>query len=713
MAGAVEITVRLTLLSDMCCGTGESGGKQADILTATDDHGLPIIPGKRLKNLLRSSAEIVAFDRQRHLISGLFGEPGGESRGRLRFAKAELVGAKDIKDYIIEKRATPEPIEPQQATDAFTRIRNNTAIAPTGIAQEHSLRSLQVVNRSNADGVPTVFQFRISADDLSQEEVLLIENSVKALRHVGLSKSRGLGEIICEATIETVERPQPQQRPGTEADEGTITVSYRINLLQDVVLSGGSGEALDYFPGSMLQGAFARYTADAAALSEHVLNNTRFGNAYINIGTTEGSTPAKPMPFSMVKEKNIDVRGEVYPIYDLAYGDAPKAQYVPISGYYFEEGNKLYNRKIQTGFSFHNSRPTTAQGKQFYSLRQILAGQSFSGTISASRKAIEHFRMVLEERRNQFVFGSSGNGGYGLCELVLDTGEENRAPLKLATLSDSVIVEFVSDVIFIDEFGNNSVDIQALLAYLLANESLGFTFDQARGKCFTKTTTVGGYNSHWQLPKRQFAAFRKGSILVLEGCRSAPGRAVNKNQWFGYLQNEGYGQITIHNNELGQCKVLTCEQDGEVANNEPVQGDAFVMSPSVEAFVRALSYSKARLAVQRAALKEANAGGLGNAQKSMISRLLNTYQSAVKAVNDDALVNTFKAIAIDNLIGDDEDEGMTRGALDIIIGSYQSEIDKHEAGAGVAFSAREKDRLFEEFILGYLKSARVSGNGRG
>jgi len=82
----------ITLLSDMCCGTGEGDGINLDTTTAFDEMGLPFIPAKRLKGLLRESAEFLADYHPRYdsqVVTRLFGGPNGES-GAIRLDNAVI-----------------------------------------------------------------------------------------------------------------------------------------------------------------------------------------------------------------------------------------------------------------------------------------------------------------------------------------------------------------------------------------------------------------------------------------------------------------------------------------------------------------------------------------------------------------------------------------------------------------------------------------------
>ena len=49
----------ITLRSDLCPGNGESLGNRVDAEICTDAVGLPVLPARRLKGVLRQSADFL------------------------------------------------------------------------------------------------------------------------------------------------------------------------------------------------------------------------------------------------------------------------------------------------------------------------------------------------------------------------------------------------------------------------------------------------------------------------------------------------------------------------------------------------------------------------------------------------------------------------------------------------------------------------------
>ena len=82
--------------------------------------------------------------------------------------------------------------------DSLTDIRYATKInRETGTSQDHSLRSMRVLNK----GV-TFYSDIYSDEKLNEDELGLLICGVKGLKHLGTLRSRGKGEVRCTLKID-------------------------------------------------------------------------------------------------------------------------------------------------------------------------------------------------------------------------------------------------------------------------------------------------------------------------------------------------------------------------------------------------------------------------------------------------------------------------------------------------------------------------------
>lgn len=545
--------IEITLRSDLCCGTGEANGVAVDQVTATDQLGLPVIPGKRLKGLLREQADIVATAP---MVDALFGR-AGESQGKLVFSDARVEGYDELLRLIKEEQDPPARV-----ARAFTITRTQTRVDADGVAADSSLRTIELVRRCDAEGEPTRFRCRVLAQGINQDEREAFRDAVRCLRAIGLGKTRGLGEVSCKASWQRAGQLNDSGTTVRTADDGAdeLVVPYRIRLLSDAVLQGGPAGPLDYVPGSALQGVFAREFSqrDPAFFQAHVLRNTRFSNAYPDLAETPGGEgiPSEPVPRTWRTMKNASalVPNGALPLYDAATGYRPEkpVQQVALSGY-AAMGNCTLVGGPDASLSFHSSSRSSRQGQQFYSMRSLNAGQSFSGTITAVPEAIEAFRAAVARHGGRFALGTATHAGYGACAIEIGLKAKQTRTVYLRA-GERVAIRLASDLAYVDGQGNNVCDVDSLARWLSGSGALGFPFRAELGaspedcQAYMGEVVVGGFNSHWRLPKRQLIAFAKGSVLIVTVCTGPDGISeyeVPATAWVGLMQTEGFGQVRV------------------------------------------------------------------------------------------------------------------------------------------------------------------------
>lgn len=502
------IDFKLKLLSDMCCGNGEGNGIDVDTCAYFSDLGLPEIPGRRFKGLLREKAELLETEGfcPKGTCDILFGSCGG-LKSKMQVANLRIENVFEIEKAV----ATYDPAEVRKA---FVTKRVQTAINKAGVAIDNSLRTIETVTKG------TVFDGKIRLTDASEEELAVIETALKLLRNIGLNKNRGFGEVSIYDIKKTEDsiREYSYQKAGQE-----VKLEYRITLLSDLVLFGNSSmQTPDYIPGTSVMGAFAGMLQSIESFDTLFFDDLCFENAYIH--------GAQPIPLSVVMQKNS--KNET--IFNLADGYEKKdaVQYVPVNGYYSADDREYAKYETDSGLEYHINR----HNEDLYLLHTLKKGQTFIGVIYASESAAELLQKVVSDRNGRITIGASSGAQYGQCYIELSKTFEK----EIARKGDDVIVELISDAIILDEYGNNTVDPQYLVNEI--KETLGF--DCVDTHVYSKTATVGGYNAKWGMPKRQYEAFVKGTTVVLKGCTEK-----NVAEYFriGLETNSGYGYIHIRN----------------------------------------------------------------------------------------------------------------------------------------------------------------------
>lgn len=184
-----HVICRIELYSDWHCGAGISSGADLDLLTVKDRNGLPYIPGKTLKGLLKDAASALADCGActPQFIEAVFGkEAVDKEQVRAEHSKS---GACVFSDATLSERAQKGIVDGNGAKLLFRKIAS-TAIDDNGQAKDHSLRKTETA-------VPmTLFAEIRNIPDGCEEQ---LEKSMKYIKRLGSGRNRGLGR--CDITM--------------------------------------------------------------------------------------------------------------------------------------------------------------------------------------------------------------------------------------------------------------------------------------------------------------------------------------------------------------------------------------------------------------------------------------------------------------------------------------------------------------------------------
>ena len=134
----MDIRYKVEFHADWHCGSGLAAGADVDALVVKDKDGLPFIPGKTLKGLLREAIEEIRGFQSKERDSlfdeslGFFKDKVEMKRGVAFFSNAEL------------SQEEKEAIVGSSVARFLYRSIASTAIDENGIAKEHSLRKIEV-----------------------------------------------------------------------------------------------------------------------------------------------------------------------------------------------------------------------------------------------------------------------------------------------------------------------------------------------------------------------------------------------------------------------------------------------------------------------------------------------------------------------------------------------------------------------------------------
>lgn len=187
------IIYKIDFFSYWHVSSGLYGSTYADLLVNKTKDGLPFIPGKTLKGLLREAAEYMnKLDSnfiKVEFINDVFGEeePEGNNKNSEKHRKEAL---SFFSSATLSKNLQSK-ISSSDSSYLYTVI-SSTKIDNNGLAENHSLRELEVT-------IPLTLYASIEDFPKKEGYIQQLEYCMNFVKRMGLNRSRGLGR--CQFSI--------------------------------------------------------------------------------------------------------------------------------------------------------------------------------------------------------------------------------------------------------------------------------------------------------------------------------------------------------------------------------------------------------------------------------------------------------------------------------------------------------------------------------
>jgi CRISPR-associated protein Csx10 len=591
------LTLNLELLSPLCAGAGTGRSGYVDREAAFDALGLPYLPGRALKGLLRDAYRELPGSILPTDLPGadeLFGKPGEENAGRLVVGNAYLVGHERLAEWLAGAYAHfGGTIHREDVMACCTEIRRQTAIdRQTGAALKETLRATRVVRRGLR------FEAQVSGVQSPADRAALAL-AAAALQQMGTSRTRGLGEVRCrviecgaDLTEQTLNLWQQNERGwliessqlATEAlpvaaragppDAGKdlSQLRFRLRLEGPMLVPAFEGDANTvltegFIPGSAIRGLLARrYLAGGGKDFERLFlsGEVKFLSA---LPAAEGRR-FLPVPHSVRQDKEQEAL-----FYDFAVAlPASPARRVrgwcaklPVSG-----GERAETR---TGLHYHHARARDrrigrAVGEQFkdfdltraeagavFTYECLDAGQIFYGALIGPREALSQVRDLLADGEVVWL-GRSRSAQYGRTKWEWIDAEPRASNSRLEMHGwendeaadfdpgDLMAVVLLAPLLGRNQFGHPAPEFPVMEFA----RSLGLAEDGLQPeKSFVRAEWLGAYLSHLRLPRQQILGLAPGSIFIFKATRAIDADRVRQAQLrsYGMRQEDGFGRIAI------------------------------------------------------------------------------------------------------------------------------------------------------------------------
>lgn len=589
--------IEITLLADLCVGSGPSFAGVIDSDVVSDQYGIPYIPARRLKGCLREAAEMIRPVLGPNVIETLFGEGGKKIPGKLYIENARMVGYEDI----IEAAGRSDfawPYSKETVLRQFTSVRAQTAVDQNGIADDNSLRFIRVVNRVPhyaKDDQPLKFRAAVTYSDQNPEDLTEdLANIAKAMRHIGMNRNRGIGNVRCELIqVETDIPSSLQNQTGITADQSPVEIRYTIMNTAPLMISQGSDNVSEtYIPGRMILGALATaylaegHSAEDSTFRELFLNGrtTQFLNAYI---ADDRGERCYPVPGYINRLKKTKLYVNVERIHEASKKNADRNQipqeYRPdggnqpkrLTGVYcsIDEKHKIHQKETIRSLTYHHRQENKErkQEVQLYPHLEIAEGQQFVGVIR-TQKAYEPLvrSLLLQGMR----IGKSRNAQYGTCVVQIAEDSAPRRHTLTVSAGDDVLVSLNAPAI-ITQNGQETIRYEEVFQKVAEDLGISNIIDNAyyKGKedasyGILDTRLIYGYQSVWNLRRTPVAAISESSVLVYHIADNLPEEwTIDCSKMVGERQLEGYGEIHIERmQDMGYQLEISAEKKHSVTN---------------------------------------------------------------------------------------------------------------------------------------------------
>lgn len=181
----MNVKYKIEFHTDWHCGSGLAAGADVDALVVKDEKGMPFIPGKTIKGLVREAVEEIFVLQGKNLDDNFFDAFGFFEKDKEQMRKGSMF----FTNATLEDDEYKAIVSNNAARFMYRDIAS-TAIDNDCIAKEHSLRKMEVV-------VPCILFCTIYGVPKDLDEK--IEYAMKFIKRMGQNRNRGLGR--CTITV--------------------------------------------------------------------------------------------------------------------------------------------------------------------------------------------------------------------------------------------------------------------------------------------------------------------------------------------------------------------------------------------------------------------------------------------------------------------------------------------------------------------------------
>ena len=524
----MEITYNITFHSNWHCGSGLASGAHLDALVIKDKNGMPYIPGKTLKGIIKESVfRYISFttneneDNRFESFNNHFGyvDDNGETHeGKSFFSNANVNNYDKI-------------IQHDLCAQMFSSIAS-TQINEYGVAENNSLRKIEVA-------VPCTLIASIS--NIDDNFAGIIEQALGLIKNMGTGRSRGLGR--CSFSKIESDNHQPDtdnsKQENKESNNESTIRQYKCTLLTDVILSQKSGSegnvsTLDFIPGSNFLGIVAKHYTEFKDDAFEVFHSgkVRFSDANPSLNGFRGLH----IPASFYRPKLGEEKIYLHHYIEQGNENITKLQLKQYrNGYYDFSENAIKKVKTYTSFvlkSAHDSENRCSKKGEIYGYESLSKGLVLYFDVETKNTELsDTIESYLLGKHN---LGKSRNSQYGAVLIEKKEYKEITSNYECINIGNTNYVTVYADsrLIFFDKYNNPTFTPSAEDLGFSSHSEIAWELSQIR------TFTYAPWNGIRQCFDTDRCGIEKGSVFVVRSS-STP----DNIRYVGKYNNEGFGKV--------------------------------------------------------------------------------------------------------------------------------------------------------------------------
>lgn len=645
-----QVTIEFT--SDWQCGsgTGVPGGVDRQIIR--DQDGLPYVPARTARGIWRYGCELAAeaFDEGLDtrpwagLVALIFGAAtntdSAAAGGLLQVDPARLAPEWISRLRDPRRGATREQrLARQERTllrDALVVPRFNTRIDPErGTAHDDTLR----LNERARAGLTLHAGYSWPTSKMPWQVELLLAAGAALVHHVGGTRRRGAGRCtmrldgldvtalltsygaqlgdfdLNDLTLGTLDTTHVTTTGAARPDSGRHTRRFDVTLTATLPLVitrhviGNTVESLDYVPASMLLPIVARAlgpeAADLIREARIVVTDATPVIARQRSVRTALSLVAPDKGRQLTESRDVILAGD----------DIEGAK--PIGGWSVGTGPRY---RVATTRLVTRAHPQIDDAEQrplansLFAYEAIPAGSILRCQLWADENVRDQALKGIKELNNKTVrIGRSKTADYAAARLSVAAPEQAETQEAMVT---SFILTLESDTVLIDDVGNPTPTVDALVGWLSERIDVGLRLRDSRSAVVRRESWNRGHG----LPRRSVIGLAAGSVVRID----VAGEPVNLSRLqeilargIGELRVEGYGRCRV-----GEVKESEQQLDVQVSSIDTATSSEAAAEPSDAAWTRfvALAWHDELLKRIRAMASD------GDTRKRLISSKVSSSQ---------------------------------------------------------------------------------------